>query len=107
VILFTYFYTAVTFDPKVVAENLQKQGAFVPGIRPGNSTAGFITKIMNRITLVGAVFLGIIAVLPFVTQGATGISALALGGTGLLIVVAVVLEVIKQVEGQLSMREYK
>jgi preprotein translocase subunit SecY len=106
VMLFTYFYTAVTFDPKTISENLQKQGAFVPGIRPGATTADFITKIMNRITLVGAIFLGLIAILPFITQSATGIGALALGGTGLLIVVAVVLEIIRQVEGQLAMREY-
>lgn len=107
VILFTYFYTAVTFDPKAISENLQKQGAFVPGIRPGPSTANFMGRILNRVTLVGAVALGIIAILPFAMRGFTGLTTLALGGTSLLIVVSVVLETIKQVEAQLSLREYE
>ncbi|MDP2677039.1 MAG: preprotein translocase subunit SecY [bacterium] len=106
VFAFTYFYTAVTFDPESIASNLQKQGAFVPGIRPGPPTAGFLYKIINRITLVGAIFLGLIAVLPVLMQIITGIVALTIGGTGLLIVVSVVLETIKQIDSQLVMREY-
>ncbi|MBK5215587.1 MAG: preprotein translocase subunit SecY [Candidatus Pacebacteria bacterium] len=106
VFLFTYFYTAVTFDPEQVATNLQKNGAFVPGIRPGEATVEFISKILNRITTMGAVFLGLIAVIPLIIKAITGISALAIGGTALLIVVSVVLDLIKKVEAQLSMREY-
>ncbi len=106
VVGFTYFYTAVTFDPKSISENIQKQGGYVPGIRPGPSTAQFLGHLLNRITLVGAMFLGFIAVLPSIVQGFTGITALTLGGTSLLIVVSVALEVMKQVESQLSMYEY-
>lgn len=107
VFAFTYFYTAVTFDPQALSNNLQKGGAFVPGIRPGKSTAEYISKILHRITLVGAVFLGIIAVLPMGMQVITGMQALALGGTALLIVVSVVLDTIKKVESQIVMREYE
>lgn len=106
VVLFTYFYTAVTFDPKAIATNLQKQGGFIPGIRPGNSTAEFLYKVLNRIIIFGAVFLGLIAVLPLIVQGVTGITALSLGGTSLLIVVSVVLETMKQIQAQLVMRDY-
>lgn len=106
VFLFTYFYTAVTFDPDQLATNLQKNGAFIPGIRPGPATREYIAKILNRITLMGAVFLGLIAVLPLIVRAVTGISAFAIGGTALLIVVSVVLDLIKKVEAQLSMREY-
>ncbi|MBI2096479.1 MAG: preprotein translocase subunit SecY [Candidatus Taylorbacteria bacterium] len=106
VFLFTYFYTAVTFDPAQISENLQKSGAFIPGVRPGRSTAEHITRILTRITLVGAVFLGFIAVLPLAMQAVTGNAALAIGGTGLLIVVSVVLDLIKRVDAQVSMREY-
>lgn len=106
VFIFTYFYTAVTFDPNQLAENLQKNGAFVPGIRPGGATRDYISKILNRITLVGAVFLGIIAVLPLVIRSITNISAFAVGGTALLIVVSVVLDLVKKIEAQISMREY-
>ncbi len=107
VVLFTYFYTAVTFDPKNIAENLQKQGGFIPGIRPGHTTAEYLNRVLNRITLTGALFLGAIAVLPFVVQGITGIQNLTLGGTGLLIVVSVVIEIMKQIESQLIMRDYE
>ena len=107
VFLFTYFYTAVTFDPQAVSKNLQQSGAFVPGIRPGASTAEFLSKIVTRITFVGALFLGAVAVLPIVVQGFTGIATLTIGGTALLIVVSVVLETAKQVEGQLSLRAYE
>lgn len=106
VFLFTYFYTAITFDPESVATNLQKNGAFVPGIRPGVSTTEYIGKIVSRITFMGAIFLGLIAVLPVIMQKATGISTLALGGTALLIVVSVILDILKKVDGQVSMRQY-
>lgn len=106
VFLFTYFYTAVTFDPNQISINLQKNGAFVPGIRPGEATRDYLTKILNRITTMGAVFLGIIAVLPLIIQAITKNSTFAIGGTALLIVVAVVLDLIKKVDAQLSMREY-
>jgi preprotein translocase subunit SecY len=106
VFLFTYFYTAVTFDPDSLSTNLQKNGAFIPGIRPGNSTADYISKVLTRITLVGALFLGFVAVLPLIMQSITKISSLALGGTALLIVVSVVLDLIKKIDAQISMREY-
>lgn len=106
VFLFTYFYTAVTFDPEQLSTNLQKNGAFIPGIRPGASTAGYISNVLNRITLLGAVFLGVIAVLPLIMQFITGNTSFALGGTSVLIVVSVVLDLIKKVDAQVSMREY-
>jgi len=106
VFLFTYFYTAVTFDPEAISDNLQKNGAFIPGIRPGPSTSEYLAKVTTRITMLGALFLGFIAVLPLVVQSLTGITAVALGGTGLLIVVSVVLDLIKKVDAQVSMREY-
>lgn len=106
VFLFTYFYTAVTFDPDSLSTNLQKNGAFIPGVRPGVSTSAYISKVLSRITLLGAIFLGFIAVLPLIMQGITGITALALGGTALLIVVSVVLDLIKKIDAQVSMREY-
>lgn len=107
VFFFTYFYTAVTFDPDNISSNLQKSGGFVPGIRPGRPTADFLSNVITRITLVGALFLGLIAVLPFVVQAATGIVTITIGGTALLIVVSVVLELMKQIQGKLVMREYE
>ncbi|MEI7621405.1 MAG: preprotein translocase subunit SecY [Candidatus Moraniibacteriota bacterium] len=107
IVAFTYFYTAVVFDPEKIAENLQKQGGYIPGIRPGKTTADYLYRIMNRITLAGALFLGAIAVLPFIVQGLTNISTLNIGGTSILIVVSVVIETIKQIEGQLVMRDYE
>lgn len=106
VFIFTYFYTAVTFDPKQISENLQKGGAFIPGVRPGESTMEYLGKIVTRITLVGAIFLGLIAVLPLVIQGLSGTQTLAIGGTALLIVVSVVLDLLKKIDAQVSMREY-
>jgi len=107
VVLFTYFYTSVTFDPKEISKNLQQSGGFIPGLRPGPSTAEFLAKIVNRITLTGAIFLGAVAVLPNITQIFTGIMALTIGGTALLIVVSVALETMRQIESQLVMREYE
>lgn len=106
VVLFTYFYTQITFEPHTIAENLQKQGAFIPGVRPGKETASYLARTVNRITLAGALFLGVIAVVPFIAQAVTGITALTVGGTAILIVVAVVLDSVRQVEAQLAMREY-
>jgi len=106
VFLFTYFYTAVTFDPEAIAENLQKGGAFIPGVRPGKSTSEYIAKILGRVTFVGALFLGTIAVLPLVMQSLTDIQSFAIGGTALLIVVSVVLDLVKKIDAQVSMREY-
>lgn len=106
VFIFTYFYTAITFDPHQMADNLQKNGAFIPGVRPGIQTEEYVGTITSRITFVGAVFLGLIAVLPLILQGLTGITALAVGGTALLIVVSVVLDLMKKIDAQLSMREY-
>lgn len=106
VILFTYFYTAITFDPESVATNLQKNGAFIPGIRPGASTTEYIEKIVSRITFLGALFLGVVAVLPIILRQVTGIASLAIGGTALLIVVSVILDILKKVDGQVSMRQY-
>jgi len=107
VIVFTYFYTSITFDPKEIAQNLQRSGGFIPGIRPGEPSSQFISKVTNRITLFGSIFLGVIAVLPIVVQGLTGFQQLTIGGTALLIVVSVALETMKQLESQLVMREYE
>jgi preprotein translocase subunit SecY len=106
VIAFTYFYTAITFDPKSISENIQKQGGYIPGIRPGPQTTSFLNHLLNRVTLVGAIFLGAVAVLPNVVQGITGVTAFTVGGTSILIVVSVALEVMKQVQAQLSLYEY-
>jgi len=106
VVLFTYFYTAVTFEPHRVAENLQKTGAFVPGVRPGRETEEYISNIVNRVTLPGAVFLGFLAVAPSIIQGLTGITTLVLGGTALLIAVQVALDLAQKIDAQVSLREY-
>jgi preprotein translocase subunit SecY len=106
VVLFTYFYTAVTFDPNMIAENLQRGGAFIPGVRPGDHTRDYVGNIVTRITLVGALFLGIIAVLPLIMQAFTANKSLAIGGTALLIVVSVALDLIKKIDAQIAMREY-
>lgn len=107
VVLFTYFYTAVVFNPKKIADEIQKYGGFIPGVRPGTSTSHYLNYILTRITSVGAVFLGIIAILPSITTSFTNVGNLILGGTGILIVVSVVLETIKAIEAQLVMRNYE
>jgi len=104
---FTYFYTSIVFNPEKISENLQKSGGFIPGIRPGSQTTKYLGKILNRITMVGATFLGMIAVLPSFFQGAIGVSNLAIGGTGILIVVSVVLEMTRELEAQLVMKRYE
>lgn len=107
VIGFTYFYTAVIFNPKKIAEEIQKYGGFIPGIRPGTSTANYLNYILTRITLAGALFLGLIAIFPTIARSFTNVQNLILGGTGILIVVSVVLETIKAIEAQLVMRNYE
>ncbi len=106
VVGFTYFYTALTFNPTKVAGEIQKYGGFIPGIRPGTPTAQYLNYVLTRITLAGALFLGAIAILPSFARGVTGVSNLLIGGTGVLIVVSVVLETVKALEAQLVMRNY-
>jgi hypothetical protein len=119
VFLFTYFYTAVTFDPDAISKNLQQSGAFIPGVRPGQSTADHIGNILTRLTMFGALFLGIIAIMPGIvdlinrliflaeTTGNAGNAALVLGGSALIIVVGVVIDTMRQLESQLMMRNYE
>lgn len=106
VVAFTYFYTEIVFKPDNIAENLQKQGGFIPGIRPGRHTSEYLSFVSRRILLTGSLFLGVIAVLPLIMKYFTGIQALAIGGTSLLIVVSVVIEIVKQIESQITMRDY-
>lgn len=107
VVIFTYFYTAITFDAKEISKNLQRSGGFIPGIRPGEPSGEFLSQITKKITFYGALFLGLIAILPNVTQLLTGIKILTIGGTALLIVVSVALETMKQIDSQLILREYE
>ena len=107
VVGFTYFYTSVVFNPERISENLQKGGGFIPGIRPGTQTTKYLSQVLNRITLVGAVFLGLIAVLPSLFQNVIGVANLAVGGTGILIVVSVILEITRDIEAQLVMKRYE
>lgn len=107
VFLFAYFYTAVIFHPDRVAENIQKQGGFIPGIRPGKNTADYLGWVVNRLLLVGAGFLSLVAILPLIVQQFTGNANLVIGGTSILIIVAVVIDSVKQIEAQLTMREYE
>ncbi len=106
VFLFTFFYTAVTFDPDAIAKNLQRNGSFIPGIRPGVHTSEYLGNLITRLTFVGALFLALVAVLPIGMQIVTGIAALAIGGTAILIVVSVVLDLIRRLDAQVSMRQY-
>lgn len=107
VFLFTYFYTAITFNPEEIAKNLQRSGGFVPGIRPGENTEKFFNTVVNRITFWGAAFLGLIAILPIIIQRITGIAVVTISGTAILIVVAVALETMRQIDSQLTVREYE
>lgn len=106
VVAFTYFYTSIIFKPSEVAENLQKRGGFIPGFRPGGETAKYLAHVMNRITLPGALFLGIIAILPFIMQYITKVNTLVIGGTSILIVVSVVLETANHIRAQLIQKSY-
>ncbi|MEX2054315.1 MAG: preprotein translocase subunit SecY [Candidatus Colwellbacteria bacterium] len=107
VFIFTYFYISVTFDPNEISKNLQRSGGFIPGIRPGVPTAQYLGSVVKRVTLFGATALGLIAILPILTQVITGTQALTIGGTSILIVVAVVLDVAKQIDSQVTVREYE
>ena len=106
IMFFTYFYSAITFNPQDVSDSIKKNGGFIPGIRPGRPTTEYITKIMNRITLAGAIFLAGIAVLPNILIALTAIP-IYFGGTALLIVVGVALDTMKQIEASLLMRHYE
>ncbi len=106
IVFFTYFYSAITFNPVDVAENIKKNGGFIPGLRPGRPTSEYIAKVMGRITLFGAIFLAIIAVLPALIAGILGLD-ISFGGTALLIVVGVALDTMKQLEASLLMRSYE
>ena len=107
IIFFTYFYTAVVLNPNDLAENMRKYGGFVPGIRPGKKTAEYIDRVLSRITLPGAVFLALIAVLPDIIMSATGSHTIIVGGTSVLIVVGVALDTLQQIESHLIMRHYE
>jgi preprotein translocase subunit SecY len=107
VVAFTYFYTAVVFNPVKISEEIKKHGGFIPGIRPGKPTADFLNGIITKITLAGALFLGVVAILPSVMQKITGISTLAIGGTGILIVVSVILETFRVIENMVQMHGYE
>ena len=104
---FTFFYTAIIFEPKNVAENLQKQGGFIPGKRPGNQTAEYLAYVTRRVTLASAIFLGFMAVVPFIAQSLTHIQTITLSGASLIIIVSVILETMKQIRAQLVMRDYE
>ncbi|MEK7105261.1 MAG: preprotein translocase subunit SecY [Patescibacteria group bacterium] len=106
VFAFTFFYASVVFHPDRIAENLQKQGGFIPGIRPGTSTATYLQWVLNRLLFLGASFLAIIAVMPVVAQQLTGTTTLVVGGASLIIVVSVVIDIVKQIEAQMAMHEY-
>lgn len=107
IILFTYFYTAVSFDPNDISENIKKYGGFIPGIRPGRPTTDYLTRVADRLTLVGALVLAVIAVLPIYLARGTGVLTFYLAGTSLLIVVGVALETMKQIEAYVLMRHYE
>ncbi|MFN8676211.1 MAG: preprotein translocase subunit SecY [Thermomicrobiales bacterium] len=107
VVAFTYFYTMVIFQQQKISENLQRQGAFIPGVRPGKNTDKYLMKVLNRITLIGALFLGTVAIMPFIASEITGVNSLLLGATSLLIVVGVAIDTMRQLEAQLVMRNYE
>jgi preprotein translocase subunit SecY len=107
VVVFSFFYTIVIFQQQNLAENLQKQGGFIPGIRPGRPTAEYLNRVIIRITWAGALFLGLVAVVPMVATRLTGVQALTLSSTGMIIVVGVVLDTMRQLEAQLLMRNYE
>ena len=105
-VFFAYFYTSITFNPLEVADNIKKQGGFIPGIRPGKPTSDYLTKILNYIIFIGAVGLIIVAVIPFFFNGVFGANV-SFGGTSIIIIVGVILETVKQIESQMLVRNYK
>ena len=107
ILFFAYFYATIQFNPVEVANNLKKNGGFIPGYRPGKPTSEFIQKVLNRITMFGAIYLGIVAICPLIVGKIIGNSSLAIGGTSVIIVVGVALETVKQMEAQMLMRHYK
>ena len=107
IIMFSYFYATIQFNPVEVANNLKKNGGFIPGFRPGRPTAEFLTKVLSRLTFFGAIYLGIVAILPIITENITGIVNMSIGGTSVIIVVGVALETVKMIEAQMLMRHYK
>jgi len=106
VFVFTFFYTTVTFDPDAMSKNLQRTGAFIPGVRPGTHTSAYLGRLIARLTFTGALFLGVIAVLPMIMQILTQVQTLAIGGTALLIAVSVVIDIVRRVDSQVSLRQY-
>ncbi len=106
IVMFTFFYTVVTFDPIKTSENLQKSGAFIPGHRPGDATTKYMSEVLTNVTTVGAIFLGVVALLPIILAGLTGVSSINVGGTSLLIAVSVVIDLLKKIDAQMTMREY-
>ena len=104
---FSYFYSTMAFNPIEVANNLKKNGGFIPGMRPGKPTADFLTKVLSKITMFGALYLSVIAIAPIITGNLVGYQSLAIGGTSVIIVVGVALETVKQMEAQMLMRHYK
>ena len=107
IIGFSYFYSSIQFNPVEIANNLKKQGGFIPGFRPGKPTVDFIRKVLNKITLFGAIYLGIVAICPLIVGKIVGNDHLAIGGTSVIIVVGVALETVKALESQMLMRQYK
>ncbi len=106
VVFFTFFYTSITFEPKEISDNLQKNGGFIPGYRPGENTVSYLSKVSHKITLFGAIFLGLIAVLPLILEKVTKVTTFEIGGTSLLLIVAISIEIKNSIEAQLTMREY-
>jgi preprotein translocase subunit SecY len=106
VVAFTFFYTMIVFNPGKISEEIQKNGGFIPGIRPGQQTKQYLESVLYKITSVGAIFLGFIAILPAVAAAVTGIDSLVIGGTGILIIVSVILETFKTIEAQMVMKSY-
>ena len=107
IFFFSWFYSTIQYDPVEISNNLKKNGGFIPGFRPGKPTADFITKVLNKITMFGALYLSVIAILPFITGNIFGYSSLAIGGTSIIIVVGVALETVQALEAQMMMRHYK
>ena len=107
IIAFSYFYATIQFNPIEISNNLKKNGGFIPGFRPGKPTSDFIRKVLNKVTLFGAVYLGIVAILPLIIGKIVNVSALSIGGTSVIIVVGVALETVQALESQMLMRQYK